>query len=179
MPIHWHNLLNFFPGKKNCVAQCCYLKCWTVVRNVPKRVVCISQLYISLISILRWTKFVNSIRHFLPVFPYTLYHNVAYVSKIETYTIQQRSEIINNYLKLLIIIIMFGSLPLEMQIYPWSVRNELEFHRKIILTPHFHFGGYIEKQICLFWGLENPKDLLFWKWDWIGCCEWIALSRVY
>ena len=40
--------------------------------------------------------------------------------------------------------------------------NEPEFHRKIVMSDetHFHLGGYVNKQNCRIWVLENPKMII-------------------
>ena len=40
--------------------------------------------------------------------------------------------------------------------------NEPEFHRKIIMSDeaHFYLGGYVNKQKCRIWDLENPKMII-------------------
>ena len=40
--------------------------------------------------------------------------------------------------------------------------NELEFHRKLIMSDeaHFHLGRYVNKQNCRIWGSENPKIII-------------------
>ena len=40
--------------------------------------------------------------------------------------------------------------------------NELEFHRKIIISnkAHFQFWGHVNKQNCRTWGSENPKIII-------------------
>ena len=40
--------------------------------------------------------------------------------------------------------------------------NKPEFHRKTIMSyeAHFHLRGYVNKQNCCIWSLENPKMII-------------------
>ena len=40
--------------------------------------------------------------------------------------------------------------------------NEVEFHRKIIMSDeaHFYLGGYVNKQNFCIWVSENPKMII-------------------
>ena len=40
--------------------------------------------------------------------------------------------------------------------------NEPEFQRKIIISDeaHFYIWGYVNKQNCRIWGLENPEMMI-------------------
>lgn len=40
-------------------------------------------------------------------------------------------------------------------------RNDTNFHRDIIFSDeaHFHMNGYVNKQNCRYWGLDNPQQI--------------------